>query len=252
MCLRSYRHRALLMLGLLLLSAAKLACAQDVHQLYFNAYYHEVADTAKAVYRRDYQIQGDQAQVQDFYYPSGKPYSNPYTIAAAKVAMFTPILNQGTLVLWHENGRKKMQSEFRKGRPDGTWRTWHTNGQLATSITYREGEAVGVGTRWYINGQQESQLPFRNGLANGRWQQWYPDGSLKAEMEMVDDKPTLVRRWDEQGRLTAELSINANGRQSGVVLLLHANGAKAVEIIYRDGEMVDATMWDEAGNKLAE
>lgn len=249
MRLMPYHYRALALLLLWLLGAPVQAA--DLQPLYFNAQ-GEVVSAAQALYRRDYQTQGTQAQVQDFYYPSGKPYSNRYTIAAAKVAVFTPILHQGTLVLWHENGHKKMQGAFRQGRPDGTWLTWYTNGQLAASITYREGEAVGVGTRWYINGQQESQLPFRNGLANGRWQQWYPDGSLKAEMEMVDDKPTLVRRWDEQGRLTAELSINANGRQSGVVLLWHANGAKAVEIIYRDGEMVDATMWDEAGNKLAE
>ena len=249
MRLMPYHYRALALLLLWLLGAPVQAA--DLQPLYFNAQ-GEVVSAAQALYRRDYQTQGTQAQVHDFYYPSGKPYSNRYTIAAAKVAVFTPILHQGTLVLWHENGHKKMQGAFRQGRPDGTWLTWHTNGQLAASITYREGETEGVGMRWYANGQQESRLPFRHGQAHGRWQQWYASGQLKAEMEMSNGTPTIIRRWDEQGRLTAELSVDVSGQQSGVVLSWYHSGAKRSETVYQDDEVVAKTQWDEAGNELAE
>lgn len=239
-----------LLATLLLLCWVGSVWAQTTQHLYFNAQ-GTLSVPDQAVYRRDYVLADATARVQDFYHPSGKAYSDVYWISPSRLNVFTPILHHGQLVLWYENGAKKMQGSFRQERPDGLWLTWHDNGQLAASLQYRLGQVEGVGSRWYANGQKESQMPFRHGQANGRWQQWYPSGHLKAEMSMVNDRVSTVTRWNEQGRLTADLAMSDAGA-SGVLLSWYADGAKRSETVLHNNEAIKTTRWDEAGQEVDE
>ena len=80
-------------------------------------------------YVRQYKIAAGKAQVQDFYYPSMKKYSDPYEIPAGQIKVFVPALDNGTLTLWHFNGQKKMVGSYRNGKPHGEWINWYPNGK---------------------------------------------------------------------------------------------------------------------------
>ena len=94
-------------------------CAQDIHKLYFNQTGKLTDNMSVVAYIREYQVVGGQAQVQDFYYPSRKKYSDVYQVPLAQVKQFIPKLNQGTLTLWYFNGQKKTVTSYQNGLPHG-------------------------------------------------------------------------------------------------------------------------------------
>lgn len=232
--------------GLVCCSAAAFA---QYHTVYFNQQGKITATMSSVAYVRQYQVDAGMAQVQDFYYPSMKKYSDPYQVSAAQIKDFVPVLGNGTLTLWHFNGQKKMVGPYRNNKPHGEWINWYPNGKKSAVMPYANGLSEGTGSRYYRNGVKESEIQFKNDKANGYWKQWYADGSPKTEMMMVNDKPTEIISWNENGRLLSEITIT-NGRRNGIVLDWHDDGAKKSEAVYVDDQLVKKTYWDEEGNEL--
>lgn len=227
----------------LLAAAPAWAAPQTV---YFNQQGRPTENTAAIAYVREYTVQGKHARVQDFYYPSRKKYSDPYQAPLSQIKQFVPLLDSGTLTLWHFNGRKKMDAPYHNGKPDGVWTNWYNNGSKSAVMPYKNGKTEGVGARYYQNGRKESEIEFHADKANGKWRQWYPDGSPKSEVLMKDDEPVEMVSWDAKGRLTAELNF-ADKKRSGIMLEWYENGAKKSESVYQDDELIARTSWDENG-----
>ncbi|QEY23309.1 toxin-antitoxin system YwqK family antitoxin [Neisseria animalis] len=218
----------------------------EPHSVYFNQQGKLTATMPSAAYVRQYQVTAGVAQVQDFYYPSMKKYSDPYKVPAAQIKEFVPVLGNGKLTLWHFNGQKKMVGSYRNGKPDGEWTNWYPNGKKSAVMPYANGLSEGTGSRYYRNGNKESEIQFKKDKANGYWKQWYPDGKPKTEMTMVNDKPTAIITWDEDGRLLSELTIK-NGLRNGIVLDWYPDGSKKSESVYQDDRLVEKIQWDEEG-----
>ena len=229
--------------ALALCTAAATAAPQKI---YFNQQGRPTDQPATYAYVREYTPEGASARVQDFYYPSRRKYSDPYRTALTQIRQFVPKLDNGTLTLWHLNGRTKMHAPYRNGKPDGEWTNWYNNGGKSAVMPYKNGQTEGTGARYYPNGRKESEIEFHADKANGKWKQWYPDGSPKSEVLMKNDEPAEMVSWDEKGRLTAELTFTGKKR-SGIMLEWHDNGAKKSESVYHDDELVSRTVWDENG-----
>ena len=229
-----------------ILLGASLQASAQTHSVYFNQNGKITATMSSVAYVRQYTVESGVAQVQDFYYPSMKKYSDPYEIPAAQIKTFVPVLNNGTLTLWHFNGQKKMIGSYRNGKPNGEWTNWYPNGKKSAVMPYLNGLSEGVGSRYYRNGTKESEIQFKHDKANGYWKQWYPNGSQKTEMTMVNDKPTEIMSWDENGRALSEITIT-NGKRNGVVLEWYDDGAKKSETVYANDQIVKKTNWDKEG-----
>lgn len=226
--------------------AASAAAWAQTHSVYFNQQGKMTATMSAVAYVRQYSVHHGVAQVQDFYYPSMKKYSAPYQVAASEIKSFVPRLTNGTLTLWHFNGQKKMVGTYRNGKPDGEWTNWYPNGKKSAVMPYVNGLSEGTGSRYYRNGNKESEIQFKHNKANGFWKQWYADGSPKTEMTMVNDKPTQIMSWDEEGRVLSELTIS-NGRRNGIILDWYEDGSKKSESVYVNDQLVKRTYWDEDG-----
>lgn len=216
------------------------------HSVYFNQHGKITATMSSVAYVRQYTVQSGIAKAQDFYYPSMKKYSDPYEVPAGQIKVFVPVLDNGTLTLWHFNGQKKMVGTYKNSKPNGEWTNWYPNGKKSAVMPYQNGLSEGIGSRYYRNGVKESEIQFKHDKANGYWKQWYPDGSPKMEMNMVNDKPTEILSWDENGRILSEISIS-NGRRNGIVLEWYEDGAKKSESVYSNDQLVKKTHWDKEG-----
>lgn len=231
--------------GACLLAVSLQAWAQQ-HTVYFNQNGKLTATMSSVTYVRQYSVASGIAKVQDFYYPSMKKYSDPYTVPAAQIKAFVPVLQNGTLTLWHFNGQKKMTGSYKNGKPDGIWTNWYPNGQKSAVMPYHQGMSEGTGSRYYRNGTKESEIQFKHDKANGYWKQWYPDGAPKTEMVMANDKPVQILSWDEGGRLLTELHIT-NGKRNGIVLDWYEDGSKKSESVYINDQLTNKTHWDREG-----
>lgn len=232
------------LLSVLLLTPTLLFA--QTHSVYFNQHGKLTATMSSVAYIRQYSITSGTAQVQDFYYPSMKKYSDPYTVPAAQIKSFVPTLDSGTLTLWHFNGQKKMTGSFSKGKPDGEWTNWYPNGRKSAVMPYKNGLSEGTGYRYYRNGTKESEIQFKRNKADGHWKQWYADGNPKTEMVMHNDTPSKIMTWDENGRLLSELTIT-NKKRNGVVLEWYEDGSKKSELLYQNDKLIKRSHWDKDG-----
>ena len=94
------------LLAAALFSMPIVAFAQQ-HTVYFNQNGKLTATMPSVAYVRQYKIEAGKAQVQDFYYPSMKKYSDPYEVPAGQIKVFVPALDNGTLTCGISTVRKR-------------------------------------------------------------------------------------------------------------------------------------------------
>ena len=151
--------------AVLLLGVFSQTWAQS-HSVYFNQHGKITATMSSVAYVRQYTIQSGIAKAQDFYYPSMKKYSDPYEVPAEQIKVFVPVLDNGTLTLWHFNGQKKMVGIYKNSKPNGEWTNWYPNGKKSAVMPYQNGLSEGIGSRYYRNGVKESEIQFKHDKAN--------------------------------------------------------------------------------------
>jgi len=99
---------------------------------------------------------------------------------------------------------------------------------IADSIdmgTSKDGGLDGLWTWWYENGQKEEEGTFKDGKEDGLLTEWYENGQKSFEGTWKD------------------------GEYDGKSTTWYEKGQKMAEGTYKDKELIEATYWDEDGNK---
>jgi antitoxin component YwqK of YwqJK toxin-antitoxin module len=128
-------------------------------------------------------------------YDSGQERSESYVLGdGTKIGVWT---------VWHENGQKWMEYEYRNGLMDGPFLKWYPNGQKRTVGEYRGGKKEGAWTAWYeaggLDGVEVSGLMWegthRADKKDGPWTFWSVDGSINGELSGIyrNDEKTVER-----------------------------------------------------------
>ena len=60
----------------------------------------------------------------------------------------------------YENGQKKWEQEFLRGKFHGQWFSWHENGTKAWEGAYKDGEKDGKWIWWDENGEKGIEEEF--------------------------------------------------------------------------------------------
>ncbi|PIT52223.1 hypothetical protein BHC44_08280 [Snodgrassella alvi] len=214
--------------------------------VYFDANSQVVQKQSEVQHVQPFHDNGNHIDVQDFSDPAKSKYSDSYALPIDKLQQFIPAMKEGKLQLQYPDGHKKIQGDYKNGKPIGKWHTWYPNGQKAIEMNWQKGMPNGRTLSWYENGQKRGELYFVNGKAEGRWQRWYPNGQIKQDMSVHQGVVQTMTTWDDKGHLLADVAIHKN-KVSGVVLSWYDSGAKKSESIFEKNELVRKTEWDEDG-----
>ncbi len=130
---------------------------------------------------RRYQVQNGVAQVQDFYYPSLKKYSDPYQVAAAQIRKFCPRCKTARSLYGISTARKKSPAAIKTASPTANGPTGMPTASESAVMPYVNGQAK-AWARAYRNGNEgvKSSLKTTKPMALGS--DGMPDGSPKTEM----------------------------------------------------------------------
>ncbi len=126
----------------------------------------------------------------------------------------------GSLVVYHDNGRKDLEKHFVGGRPDGLETQWHVNGNKKSEITWQAGRQSGPYRMWHENGKKQEVGVFLRGVRNG-----------------------VVTGWDEEGRKQTRYAYRAGIRESVDVQYDPTVQAEA-EKVRQDRSKLDSTLWN--------
>ena len=103
----------------------------------------------------------------------------------------------GLETLWHENGRKYTEVNYKDGKEEGLFTVWHENGQKKFEENFKNGELEGLSTAWYENGTKHSRKTYKNGKLMSAVV-WKPNGE-KCPVTNIEDGDGIVVWYNENG-----------------------------------------------------
>ena len=159
----------------------------------------------------------------------------------------------GLQICWYANGQKKSEGSYRKGCCEGVLTSWYENGQKRSEGSYKNGECRGLRTEWYENGQKKSEHRYKKGIKRGLWVSWYENGLRKSENRYKKGrKGGLWVSWYENGQKKSEQSYK-KGKREGLWISWYENGQKELEKYYVDHKLDGfLTFWYKNGQKKSE
>ncbi|MGW4242995.1 toxin-antitoxin system YwqK family antitoxin [Nocardia sp. NPDC004722] len=82
------------------------------------------------------------------------------------------------------------------------------NGQRVELSSYYEGVENGPQQEWWPNGNKRAEGYTDMGAAVGEWRYWHENGQMSEEVVLNANGDQLTRkRWDAAGRLTKDVKI---------------------------------------------
>jgi len=173
----------------------------------------------------------------------------------------------------YEDGKKKLDGNYRKGLMNGEWTYYHENGQIMSKGNYKNGDGSypddypdslksiyppidgrsGKWTEWWPNGQKKLAVTIKDGEVDGKSTYWSPDSKESSEFFWKDGQPWdgKLTFWYENGQKEAEATFK-DGKENGLFTKWYENGHKEFEKTYKDGELIERLLWYENGQKAAE
>ena len=135
----------------------------------------------------------------------------------------------GKSFLFHENGKKSGEINYKDGKIDGLWVFWHANGQKRNEVNWKDGKHDGQQLSWHKNGQKESELNYKDGKPDGFWMSWHDNGQKLAELNCKDGKiDGLEASWHKNGQKRSERNHKDGNEVQGSTKFWNSKG-KPVE-----------------------
>ena len=95
----------------------------------------------------------------------------------------------GLKVVWHKNGQKESELNYKDGKMDGLWTQWHENGQKQREVNFKDGKEDGLAVMWHKNGQKGAECNWKDGKSiKGSVKFWNSKGqSVASEEEALEE-----------------------------------------------------------------
>lgn len=144
--------------------------------------------------------------------------------------------NREKRITYYQNGNKKDEFEYLKGKKHGKYTMWYESGEKEQEGVLYEGLDHGTITSWYKNGKKKGAGKFDKGT--GRWTEYYPDGSKRITAGYSNGElHGKIREWYENGSPYSELEFK-DGKKHGLWTSWYKDGAKFNEVRYEDDKEV--------------
>jgi antitoxin component YwqK of YwqJK toxin-antitoxin module len=159
----------------------------------------------------------------------------------------------GVIIIWHENGQKSVEGNYKEGIPHGSWTEWYENGQKSSERNYKDGARNGVWTYWQKNGDKIREDTFsedilvkllqktRTSIDTTEWflEEWYKVGGRPKKFEaiLMDGMMHDVKVWKGWGGEVCSLSKLNDG--TGVIVHYKLSGVIDFREIFENGVMIE-------------
>ncbi|MEM6559384.1 MAG: hypothetical protein AAF605_06335 [Myxococcota bacterium] len=162
-------------------------------------------------------------------------------------------------------GNKSESGRYRNGLRQGLWTVFGPNGKPLKVVNLNRGTAEGTFKTFHPDGALQEEGSFKDGKRSGRFKEFHPNGKLRFKASYKSDRPLgPATEYDESGRLLREVDFpattseagevaryhNSLGVRHGTYYRYHSNGTKALQAVWRLGELVESKQWDADGKPV--
>ncbi|GEM_PF-1816791 len=124
------------------------------------------------------------------------------TDSEANVAFYNNKPFTGTAYTLHPNKKRFVEKSFTEGIENGSWVVWYDNGKKMKSGTMKNGVKDGTDYFYWDNGKTREKTPYKNNKKNGSAETWHANGKRHTLREWENDVLNgKVMVWDSLGNL---------------------------------------------------
>lgn len=154
----------------------------------------------------------------------------------------------GSAIWWFSNGNKQMQVDYIKGKIEGKLQRWNFAGVLVLEETYLNDKKNGLSVTWYDSGVKHTEATFIDDILHGEFNEFYPNGEIK--INGYYNKGFYDRIWNYYSEIGLTIGRGEYKNGKGVLISWYSNGMKKREIHYQDNEKNGAEIWYEQNGKI--
>ena len=144
-------------------------------------------------------------------------------------------VGHGPATVWHENGQKKEEGNFKDGKRDGPATKWYENGQKMYEVNFKDDKLDGRMTWWHTNEQKYEEKNWKDGKRDGLWTEWYYNGQKKLERSYKDGKLMSAESWKPNGEKCPVTNVKDG---NGGLVLYNEDGTEWGRAWHKDGKEV--------------
>ena len=125
---------------------------------------------------------------------------------------------KGILLSYHENGTKKSEIRYKKGKKYGMEKKWYKDGKIRMERQYYNGIKINIHKGWWDNEKLKYRYVFdNNGRYNGKVEEWYVNGQKLREFNYTEGLENGKQKlWDLDGNIKANYEV-INGERYGLI-----------------------------------
>jgi len=125
---------------------------------------------------------------------------------------------KGILLSYHENGTKKSEIRYKKGKKYGMEKKWYKDGKIRMERQYYNGIKINIHKGWWENEKLKYRYVFdNNGRYNGKVEEWYINGQKLREFNYTEGLENGKQKlWDLDGNIKANYEV-INGERYGLI-----------------------------------
>ena len=125
---------------------------------------------------------------------------------------------KGILLSYHENGTKKSEIRYKKGKKYGIEKKWYKDGKIRMERQYFNGIKINIHKGWWDNEKLKYRYVFdNNGRYNGKVEEWYVNGQKLREFNYTEGLENGKQKlWDLDGDIKANYEV-INGERYGLI-----------------------------------
>ena len=157
---------------------------------------------------------------------------------ALRVEVTPPKDFTGTWLVWHVNGQKGRETQYKNGKYDGVLTSYHDNGRKSYEQHYANHVAHGADTGWQPDGTLSYTAQYHDGKQDGTWTHWHENGNKHSEETYADGKLNGRKTyWHENGQI-GSVNDYVNGVKNGIEASWKESGELQYERFLVNGEVV--------------
>ena len=118
---------------------------------------------------------------------------------------------------WYEDGAKKNEEGYSKGKANGIWKSWDEYERITDSSIYRDGDHI-LYNKWTyydndsVNMYHFADVPGKRSIIKYHFE----EGGLKDDIEFYNDKEIERKSYYENGQLKIHIVRDKKGKQVSV------------------------------------
>jgi antitoxin component YwqK of YwqJK toxin-antitoxin module len=133
-------------------------------------------------------------------------------------------VKDGLFNQYHKNGQLEREGQYVNDIAEGKWKYFYENGQLEQDIAYDNGELNGLSIAYYENGNKYQEINWKNGVQNGAFKMYHENGNIARTGTYLNGKENgLIKSFFENGNTEIE-GFFVKGTAHGAAKMYHSNG----------------------------